>query len=394
MSDLPSNLPSPARDFDSCGVPGAILDIRTLNRSLLARQMLLQRERITPLDAIERLVGMQAQAPNAPYFGLWARLESFRQDELSRLLRDKQAVRLALMRSTLHLVSARDALRLRPWVQPVLDRGLKGSFGRQLAGLDADAVAAAGRTLMKRQPMTFSELGGELAELWPERDPDALAALVRTRLPLVQLPPRGLWGESGQARHTTAGVWLGGHQAEAGTTTEDEEDSFLLRYLAAFGPASIKDMQTWSGLTRLIRSVQRLRPCLAVFRDENGTELFDLPDAPRPGPETPAPARFLGEYDNILLSHADRRRIISEANYRHVFTKNGIIRPTILLDGFAAGIWKLEAKRSTATLVVDPLRKLAEDESEALHREGTLLVDFAAPECNSIDIRINPALDR
>ncbi|WP_410769724.1 winged helix DNA-binding domain-containing protein [Fontibacillus sp. BL9] len=356
--------------------------------------MLLRREQIAPLDAIEQLVGMQAQAPNAPYFGLWARLEGFRQDELSRLLRDKQAVRLALMRSTLHLVSARDALRLRPWVQPVLDRGLKGSFGRQLAGLNADAVAAAGRTLIERQPMTFSKLGGELAELWPERDPDALAALVRTRLPLIQLPPRGLWGESGQARHTTAEVWFGGHQAEVGTATEDEEDSFLLRYLAAFGPASIKDIQTWSGLTRLIGSVQRLRSRLAVYRDENGTELFDLPDAPRPDPETPAPARFLGEYDNILLSHADRRRIISEANYRHVFTKNGIIRSTVLLDGFAAGIWKLESKRSITTLVIDPFETLTEDESEALHREGTLLLDFAAPECISINIRINPTLDR
>jgi hypothetical protein len=172
--------------------------------------MLIQRERITALEAIEQFIGLQAQAPNPPYWALWTRLKSFKQEHLGELIRNKQAVRIALMRSTIHLVSARDALQLRPWVQPVLDRSLNGSYGKRLAGIDIQVLSEAGREILESEgPLTLNDLGKRLAEQWPAYDHDALGAAIRNSVPLVQVPPRGLWGVSGQALHTTLEDWLG-----------------------------------------------------------------------------------------------------------------------------------------------------------------------------------------
>ncbi|MDF2963322.1 MAG: hypothetical protein K0S39_5057 [Paenibacillus sp.] len=310
-----------AGQSESRGGVSPVLGRQTLNRALLERQLLLRRAKLSALDAIEHLVGLQAQAPNPPYIGLWTRLAEFSHDELAQLLHDRQAVRIALMRSTLHLVSARDCLALRPAVQPVLDRGLKGTYGKRLAGVDIEALAAAGRALVEEQPRTFHELGKLLAERWPDRDPAALAAAVRTCVPLVQVPPRGIWGSSGQAAHTSAEAWLSQPLDAAPSPV-----AMILRYLGAFGPATVSDMQVWSGLTRLREVIDRLRPRLRTYRDEQGNELFDLPDAPMPDPDTPAPPRFLAEYDNMLLSYTDRTRIMAEKYRPLVFTDNGIIR--------------------------------------------------------------------
>lgn len=360
------------------GEPDSVLGLRALNRALLARQMLLNRVKIPALDAIVRLVGLQAQAPNAPYFDLWTRIEGFLQAELSGLLQDRKAVRIALMRSTLHLVSAQDCLNLRPCLQAVHDRSLNGAFGKRLAGLDTKVLAAAGRTLVEAKALTFSNLGKKLNEQWPDRDPAALAAAVRTLVPLVQLPPRGLWGESGQAIHTSAEAWLG-----RPLSTELATEKMIVRYLAAYGPATIKDIQVWSGLTRLLEVIERLRPQLILFRDEQGNELFDLPDAPRPDADTPSPPRFLGEFDNMLLSYADRKRIIDDAYYKRVITENGIIRSTILIDGFVCGTWKIKRDHGTATLSIEPFKRLSKQEHDALAEEGARLLKFAAVDDNS-----------
>ncbi|MDG0794352.1 winged helix DNA-binding domain-containing protein [Cohnella ginsengisoli] len=247
--------PSGPISTDSGLAAAPTLDRRALNRALLARQMLLRRERMTALEALERLCGLQAQAPTAPYYALWSRLEHFDPAELEGLLLGREAVRMALMRATLHLVSTRDALALRPLLQPVQDRGLAGSFGKRLAGADADAIAALGREWTAERPQTFAELGARLAEHWPGRDPEALAAAVRARVPLVQTPPRGLWGRSGQALHAPLEAWTGLPE-EASCTDE----ALVVRYLSAFGPASVKDMQVWSGLTKLQDAVRRLGP--------------------------------------------------------------------------------------------------------------------------------------
>lgn len=358
-----------------------VLSTRALNRALLARQMLLTRVNLPVLDAIERLVGIQAQDPNAPYFGLWTRLEEFRPEDLSNLIQDKMVVRLALMRSTLHLVSSLDGMSLRPLVQTVQESVLKNSFGKHLNDLNIQAVAEAGRALVETKPLTFSELGKLLSKQWPNVESAALAAVVRTLVPLVQLPPRGIWGKSGQAFHTSAEAWIDTLPISK-LTTED----IILRYLAAFGPASIQDIQVWSGLTRLNDKVEKLLPQLIIFHDDEGNELFDIPNAPRPDQIISSPPRFLGGFDNILLSYADRKRIIDDAYRNLVFTKNGIIRPTILIDGFVSGIWKIQKEKGTARLNIELFKKIHEEEHKALMEEATRLLDFIVDNESSREI--------
>ncbi|GAA2333609.1 hypothetical protein Scani_50640 [Streptomyces caniferus] len=359
-----------------------MLDHRALNRSLLARQLLLERSAMPAGRAVAHLVGMQAQAPNPPYIGLWTRLAGFRIEDLASLVRNREVVRVGLMRGTIHLVTADDCVALRPVLQGALRQGLKGAFGRKLEGLDVEKVAELGRELVEREPLTLGGLGTLLAERWPDRDPFALANAVRNLVPLVQVPPRGLWGESGQAVHTSAEAWLG--RPVAGLAAPD---LMVERYLAAFGPATVKDIQVWSGMTRLADAVNRLRPRLAVFRDENGRELLDLPEAPRPDADTPAPVRFLPEFDNILLSHADRARILTEEQRKLVFTRNGLIRSTFLVDGFVAGVWRVEQTRGAAVLVLEPFGTLRAGDRAALTEEGGRLLAFATASAASREVR-------
>lgn len=367
-----------------------VLGRRALNRALLERQLLLRRRNQPTAEAIERLVGMQAQAPNAPYIGLWTRLDGFRLDDLVELLTGRRAVRATLMRGTIHLVTALDYLTLHPLVRPLLERAVYSNptYAQSLpTGPDLEDVLAAGRALLEERPRTNAELRVLLGQRWPDRDPAALAFAVRFLLPLVHVPPRGIWGASGQATLTTAEAWLG-RSVDADT----RPDPMILRYLAAFGPATVKDMQTWSGLTRLREAVTRLRPQLRTFRDEHGNELYDLPDAPRPDPDTPAPVRFLPEYDNCLRSHADRTRVMSDEDRRRLSSRNDAPKPTFLVDGFVRGAWRIAQKRSTATLLVEPFAALSKTDTDAVTREGAQLLAFAADDAESHDIRFTGAV--
>lgn len=364
-----------------------VLSHRALNRALLERQRLLDRVPGAPvIETIEHLVGMQAQAPFPPYFGLLARLEGFQADDLAGLLLDRDVVRVALMRGTIHLVSARDCLTLRPLLQPVLGRALSATFGRPLAGADLPAVAAAGRVLTAEQPRTFAELGGLLAQTWPDHPPAALAQAVRALVPLVQVPPRAVWGRAGQARHTPAETWLGRPLDAAASLT-----ALIRRYLAAFGPASVLDVQSWSGLTRLREVIEPMRPSLRTFRDPAGRELFDLPGAPRPDPDTPAPARLVPEYDNLILAHDDRTRVISEENRKRLFSLLNVFPGSVLLDGTVRGMWRLSRSRGTAALTVE----LFDDSVPARDRdevtaEAARVLAFAAPRAASREVRFAP----
>jgi hypothetical protein len=370
-----------------------VLSLRALNRALLARQMLLapaplpsgpdRGQRV--LDTVEHLAGLQAQAPFPPYYGLWCRLAGFRPEDLAGLLVSRQVVRIALMRGTIHLVSARDCLLLRPLVQPVFDRALVNLFGRDFAGIDTAALARAGRALVEDEPRTFSELGTLLSARWPGYSPGSLAQGVRALVPLVQVPPRAVWGAAGQARHTSAEAWLG-RPLDAAPAAE----AIVRRYLAAFGPASVADAQAWSGLTRLGEVFARLRPGLRTFRDEQGRELFDLPDAPRPGPDVPAPVRLVAEFDNLVLSHADRTRVISDGGRQRMFTPNGIFPGTVLVDGFVAGMWRMARAKGAAAVTVEPFGELPARDREAVEAEAVRLLEFAAPQGARREVRFGP----
>jgi hypothetical protein len=360
---------------------GLVLSRRALNRSLLARQMLLTRERVTAANAIERLVGMQAQTPLSPYVALWSRVEAFQPQELAGLILDRIAVRISLMRTTIHLVTARDCIALRPVMQSLTERGFWGtSFGKGLAGVDMQALLAAGRVALEQEPRTATELRAILGEQWPDRDRDSLAYACRYLLPLVQVPPRGLWGRTGQARHTTAEKWLGKPLA-----TDTSPDEAVLRYLAAFGPATTADIRTWSWLTGVREVVERLRPQLRTFRDEAGRELFDVPDAPFPDPATPAPPRFLPDYDNINLSHADRSRVMPDPNPVGVMWAYG----ACFVDGFVAGTWKVLKLREAATLQVQTFAPLSSGDEAEVTEEGARLLGFIAADASSRDVQLS-----
>ena len=356
----------------SMRITKAVLSARALNRATLARQFLLRRQGMTALEAIESLVGLQAQAPDAPYVGLWSRLEPFAPAELAQLLTSRQVVRGPLMRATLHLVSAADCAALRPLVQVVLERAFASQrFARNLDGLDMGTVLSAGREILDEGPRTRAELGRLLAARWPGRDPVSLGYAVSYLLPVVQVPPRGVWGASAPPKLAPAESWLGQVLGEGAPVT-----SLVLRYLAAFGPATVADVQAWSGLTRLAEVTDELRPQLLAFRDEDGRELFDLPDAPRPDPETPAPPRFLPEYDNVLLSHADRRRLIPDGHPVPLPPGNGARCGTLLADGLFSATWRITRQAGAATLHVEPFGPLPDRDPVA--EEGTRLLEFAA----------------
>ncbi|MFK4106070.1 winged helix DNA-binding domain-containing protein [Streptomyces sp. NPDC019531] len=345
-----------------------VLGIRALNRATLDRQLLLRRAGMSAKDAVGHLLGLQAQNVKPPYYALAARLDGFAPEELSTLMAEREVVRIVTMRSTIHTHTAEDCLTLRPLVQPARDRELI-NFRKGLQGVDLDRLAVLARELVEAEPRTMKQLREALLGEWPDADPQALAIAARCRLPLVQVTPRGLWGRSGQVALTTAEHWLGRPAGSAPTP-----DATALRYLAAFGPASVKDMQTWAGLTRLREAFERLRTRLLTFRDENGVELFDLPDAPRPAEDTPAPPRFLPEFDNLLLSHADRTRVVPREYWGRSWQGNQA-RCTLLVDGFLAGVWRL----TEDALVVEPFGRLTKAQREDIAEEGQRMLATLHP---------------
>ncbi|GAA4952967.1 winged helix DNA-binding domain-containing protein [Streptomonospora halophila] len=369
----------------------AVLGRRSLNRATLERQLLLRRSAMPPEQALSHLVGLQAQTPHTWYTGLWARLADYAPEPTSELLGSGAIVRIPVMRSTIHLLTADDAVRLRPLMEPVHERMFRSAFGRRVAGLDAAEVEKAARAVLQEGPLTFSELGARLAAHgrsagWGERDPQALAQWGRTLVPLVQVPPRGQWGRSGQAAHAPAEAWLGRPLPEPFSL-----EHLVLRYLAAFGPASVLDVQKWCGLTRLGEVVDELRPRLRVFRSEDGRELFDLPDAPRPDAETPAPVRFLYDFDNLRWSYADLDRLVTVDLREHGFTAaNGLDPGLVLLDGFAAGGWRINVRRRTAVLHVRPFRRLSGADEAAMRAEAEALLEFYAPAAAERAVEVGP----
>ncbi len=362
-----------------------VLSRRALNRALLARQLLLERVRTPIPNVIEHLAGLQAQAPMPPYYGLWSRLDGFDPHALGAMLTDRTAVRITLMRGTVHLVTVRDACFLRPLVQAVIARGHNGAFGRRMGGAEPAALAAAVREeLAADGPLTARELGRRLVARGIGADVEAIGNATRVAVPLVQVPPRGVWGAGGAARYATIEDWTG-QALDAAPSLE----SLVLRHLRGFGPATVMDIQNWSGLTKLKPVVERLRPRLATFEDGDGKELFDLPDAPRPAPDTPAPVRLLGEYDNVLLGHADRRRMIPDGFPWGAMLAHGRYVNNLLVDGELRATWWIEREgKRRATLGIRPFGELAQ--RDAVEAEARRMLDFAAADAKQREVRVEP----
>jgi hypothetical protein len=302
---------------------------------------------------------------------------------LSDAIAKRRAVRIALMRSTIHLVSARDALLLRALMRPILMRELTAPTWRiQLEGVDLDELARCARAVLDESPRTPRQLGLELRQRWPHHDPRALAHAARSLLPLVQIPPRGLWDRAGATTLATAEHWLGVH-----VPSEVSWDDVVLRYFGAFGPATAADLGTWCRVTGLAEVVARLRPRLRVLHDPDGRELFDLPRAPRPDASTPAPPRFLPDYDNVLLAHADRNHVFPDAHRSAVQSSNGVLPGTVLVDGFVAATWTVSTGKSGAELLVRGI-DVPRSAHAAIRTEGLGLLRLLAPEAARASVRI------
>ncbi|NDJ63347.1 MAG: winged helix DNA-binding domain-containing protein [Chloroflexi bacterium] len=347
-----------------------VLTQRELNRTLLSRQLLLQRSDLPIPETVEGLIGLQAQVPNPPYIGLWTRLHNFRRDDLTRLIEARQIVRAALMRSTLHLVTAEDHQRVQPTIAPALARALNAFYGQRARGLDIAALVTAARPFLTEQPRSTGELSNHLLKTAPDRDPSALAYAVRSYLPLLQVPPSGTWGSGSATTYVPADLWLGPPEPP-------NLGGLLRRYLAAFGPASVMDFQAWTGMTKLKDALAPLTADLVVYRSEGGKALlYDLPELEILSGDTPAPVRFIPMFDNLILAHADRTRVISEEARRRVFLSAGRVLATILVDGFVRGIWKVERAKQSATLIIEPFEPLNEADRVALTDEGERLIRF------------------
>jgi hypothetical protein len=344
--------------------------------------MLLKREKTTALRAIERVVGLQAQVARPPFIGLWSRVEGFKRQDLIRLLQSRKVVRATMMRCTLHLMSAKDFIELRTALQPALTAAMNSIFRNRPNSVDHSRMLDAAQGYFARKPSTFNDLRAFLLEHFPNGDERAMGYAVRTQLPLVQVPTEVEWGFPASSDFTLADVWLG-----KALSTEQRPDDLVLRYLAGYGPASPKDMQTWAGLV-VGEAFERLRPKLKTFRDEQGKELFDLPKSPRPETNTPAPVRFIPDYDNLVLSHANRTRVIADEHRPALVTRNLQVRATFLVDGFVAGTWRIERTKGSAMLVIEPFDKLSGKASGELMAEGKLLLSFCEPDAARVEVQI------
>lgn len=364
-----------------------LLSDRALNRATLERQLLLRRSATGPVDAIEHLVGLQAQNPLDPYLALWSRLDEFDPDVVGRLLEERSLVRIVVMRGTIHLITAGDALLLRPLMQPVLDAEIANhsEFAPHLVNVDVAAVLDFARPLLAGKPMTGRQLRAVMAERFPDLHAAALAYACRCRLALVQVPPRGVWGKALAVTSTPIEAWLG-----RPLSATQSIDQVVLRYVAAFGPATVADVTAWSRLSGVRAVVERLRPQLRLFSDERGRELFDLPDAPRPDPDTPAPVRFLPEYDNALLSYADRSRFGS-GEIRQLAGAIGSFKGSVLVDGQVQAAWHSERDKQAdrVTVIVEHVA-LPSEETSALEDEARRFARFWHPAAAQHDVRLVP----
>lgn len=354
------------------------LSLRALSRATLARQLLLERASVSAVEAVGRLAGLQAQLARPPYIALWSRLAGFARAELTRAAEGREVVRATAMRGTLHLLTRQDYLAFRPVLQEMLAKGADSRL-KDRGEVDAAPLIAEARAFFDERPRTFEELRKHLIALHPKLDERAMGYLVRMHLPVVQVPEEGAaWGWPASANFAVAETWLGKKMP-----AKAKPEAIAMSYFAAFGPATAADFQSWSALGNAKELVEALRPKLRTFRGPRGKELFDLPDAPRIAEDSPAPVRFLPDFDNVLLAHADRTRIVADEHRPLIATKNLRILATFLVDGFVAGTWDIEKKKGVATLTLQPFGKLTKAVKGELQEEGERLLRFVEEDARS-----------
>jgi|SRR5215217_887050 len=355
------------------------LDDRVLNRTFLARQMLLKRETATAVETIERLNGLQAQEARPPFLGLWSRLDGFSREDLLKALADRTVVKATFTRGTLHLVSAADYLRFRATHAAVLEAAMLPDMKAMAKVVPVSDLIAAAHRFLADGAATFAELRAELAKRWPDLNERHMGYAVRLNLPLVATPDDSPWGGKAGAAFALADVWLGKAPAK-----EPDLEGVIHRYLAAFGPATVADIQTFTGFKGLKAVVEAMD--LATYRNGAGKALFDVKDGLLTDGGVSAPVRFLPDFDGVMLGHADRTRVISEENRKRLGNKNLRVPAVFLVDGFAAGSWSLAATRTKATLTATPFGTLAKAAKDEIVAEGETLLRFVAPEAKTVGV--------
>jgi winged helix DNA-binding protein len=338
-----------------------VLTLRELNRALLARQLLLERRKLNVQQAVERICAIQAQWPQSPYIALWTRLIGFRKEQLTRALEQKRVVKSQLFRITLHVTSARDYPYYAAMWLPAARETTPGVTKQKLDELSSLVQKAA-----MKGPLTQAEVEALAAE-----GMGGFRWRTRTLAPLLHLPPSGTWSHYGRVQLRAMEAHLGVELP----AREDGAEHFVKRYLAAFGPATQQDLLRFAGvrLGDLKPGLDRLE--LRTYRDERGRLLLDLPRAPLPDGDAPAPVRFLPKWDSSLLAYAppERTRILPEKYRSTVIRKNGDVIPTVLVDGFVAAGWNVDRK---GRLEITPLRRLTKAERAEIDEEGERLVEF------------------
>ena len=361
---------------------------RQLNRATLARQMLLERSDIGNAEAVRFLGGLQAQQSNDPYIALWSRLSGFRHEDLTALIVNRTLARATTMRGTLHLHTADDLIGFRALVADFLKAMWKSNFLKRFGNEDQKKVLRAGLKLLDaKAPMTAGALGRALQEKFPTAEPLAMSVLLQVNETLVQVPPTRIWGNGSAPMLTRVENWL-----PPPHTRPLSRIALVRRYLRAFGPASVNDMQIWCRLTKLGAEFEALKDELVTFESEDGRGLYDFPDAPRPDADTPAPVRFLPLYDNVYLGYDNRRRMLAESDAKRV-NMLAEFKPALLVDGVISAGWSVESKKGASRLVVEPYHKLRKRDLREIEAEGIPFLKFMQADAKSYDVEIRPVAD-
>jgi hypothetical protein len=347
-----------------------VLTRRELNRALLERQLLLERKALSAAKAVERLGGLQAQSTTSPYLSLWTRLEGFERDQLVRALEERRLVKAIIQRGTLHIVTPSDF-----WAFSTARSELGGilwppSYAARLPMARLAQLAASVAAALEGVEMTFKEVR---ALIEPHEQPGLSPTFIWRRIQgqayIVHVPPSGVWGYGGHGVYTAAeGTIAGGPPLP-----EEAFDRLVRSYLAAYGPATKQDIGQWAGIPRVAPIAASLqRQSLRTFRDEQGRILYDLRRAPLPAADTTAPVRLIPRFDDLVLSHADRSRVLGDVPPSRIVTNNGLVHATILVDGFVSGTWQLDKGRVT----LEPFAPLRRSVRRALKEESERLESF------------------